>query len=161
MYRVFLLLGTNLGDRLQNLSAALQHIDARVGPLVRKSSVYSTAAWGHTDQPDFYNQVVETLPRLQAEALLQEVLNIERDMGRVRIKKWGERLIDIDVLFFGNLHIQGETLTVPHPQIPNRRFTLTPLAEIAGTMVHPVLNKTIDTLLKECTDPLPVTRLEL
>lgn len=161
MYRVFLLLGTNLGDRSRNLAEALLRIEARAGQLVRKSSVYTTAAWGNTDQPDFYNQVLEVLTRLQAEALLEVVLGIEQEMGRVRLRKWGERLIDIDILFYGNLRIANGSLNIPHPQIANRRFTLVPLAEIAGTLVHPVLNKTIDTLLDECPDTLPVTRLDL
>lgn len=161
MYRVFLLLGTNVGDRLRNLEEALRLINERTGQLVRKSSVYRTAAWGKTDQPDFYNQVAELLTRLQAEELLREVLNIERDMGRQRTEKWGERVIDIDILFFGNLQIEHDGLSVPHPQIAYRRFTLVPLAEIADTLIHPRLNKTINTLLSECPDTLPVTRLEL
>lgn len=161
MYRVFLLLGTNLGDRSRNLVEALRRIEARAGQLVRKSSVYTTAAWGSTDQPHFYNQVLEILTRLQAEALLQVILDIEQEMGRVRLQKWGERLIDIDILFYGNLRIAHDNLNIPHPQIANRRFTLVPLAEIAGTLVHPDFNKTIETLLDECADTLPVTRLEL
>jgi 2-amino-4-hydroxy-6-hydroxymethyldihydropteridine diphosphokinase len=159
MNRVFLLLGSNLGERQRNLASATELINLNAGQIVRASRVYITKAWGKTDQPDFYNQVLEILTRLEPESLLETLLDIEHQLGRIRQEKWGERLIDIDILLFGNEQHITPTLVIPHPQMHNRLFTLTPLAEIAGTVVHPVLNKSIDELLTECQDQLPVIPL--
>lgn len=153
---IYLLLGTNMGDRKANLEEARK----RIGNVIRSSSVYSTAAWGMEGQPDFFNQVVEIESDLRPEELLNTTLKIESEMGRVREKKWGPRLIDIDILLYRNVILNSPNLKIPHPEIQNRRFTLIPLREIFnGT--HPVLKKTIAELLAECKDNLPVTRLPL
>jgi len=152
---IYLLLGSNLGDRFQNLAEARD----RIGSIQASSSIYVTRAWGNTHQPDFYNQVIEIDTQLTPEELLKTILKIEASMGRVRDEKWGARIIDIDILFYRNKIIDTEGLIVPHPEIKNRRFTLIPLREITN-MIHPVLRKTIDELLKDCQDPLEVTRLQ-
>lgn len=156
---VFLLLGTNLGDRRKNLMDALWAIEARAGMIRRRSAIYETEAWGVTNQPSFYNQVVQIATFLKPLELLDQLLSIEDTMGRLRNKKWGERIIDIDILFFGSDVIRSEDLTVPHPELHNRRFTLVPLAEIADEFIHPALHQTIHELLKNCPDPLGVKRL--
>jgi 2-amino-4-hydroxy-6-hydroxymethyldihydropteridine diphosphokinase len=159
--QIFLLLGTNLGNRPQNLERAIFAIAENIGSIRKMSSVYKTAAWGKTDQAEFYNQVVLITTSLDPLALLAQVVNIEKILGRVRTEKWGPRLIDIDILFYDQLIIENESLTIPHPGIPGRRFTLVPLCEIAPGFIHPQLNKEISVLLDECEDPLavePVTR---
>lgn len=158
---IFLLLGSNEGDRLRNLEEASRRISLDAGEVVARSSVYRTAAWGMEDQPDFYNQVVAIRSPHSPEELLWRLLAIERAMGRVRRERWGPRLIDIDLLFYGNEVIDTSFLRVPHPGIPDRKFTLLPLAEIAPDLVHPVLHKTIAELLRECEDRLGVERLGL
>lgn len=153
---IFLLLGTNQGDRDQHLLMARQLIIENIGKIIHFSSCYKTAAWGNTDQPEFYNQVIEVETNFSAQNLLAGILRIEELMGRKRLEKWGPRIIDIDLLFFKNHIINDSTLNLPHPGIPHRRFTLVPLAEIAPEFEHPVLHKNIRTLLTECTDTLPV-----
>lgn len=152
---IFLLLGSNMGDRLHHLNEARE----KIGDVLAGSSVYATAAWGNKNQADFYNQVVEVGSKLDAVQLLEKIQQVELSMGRKRIEKWGPRIIDIDILLFRNEVVNTKQLTIPHPEIQNRRFTLVPLRELTN-LVHPVLNKTIDQLLQECKDPLPVTRLQ-
>ena len=153
---IFLLLGTNIGDRRKNLDTAIQAINSHVGKVKRQSAIYQTEAWGKTDQPSFYNQVLETETSLDPSALLVEILSIEKKMGRQRKEKWGERIIDIDILFFGPTIINRNDLIIPHPQLANRRFTLVPLSDLIPDFNHPVLQKTIRELLMECVDGLEV-----
>ena len=159
MKRVFLLLGSNQGDRKAALDTACDTLNESAGKIVRRSSIYRTSAWGNTDQPDFYNQAIEIATPLSPDDLLKTCLEAETRMGRKRLEKWGERLIDIDILFYDNVVLSHETLQVPHPHIPFRRFTLAPLAEIAPDFVHPSLDKSITQLLDECQDPLAVERM--
>lgn len=156
---VFLLLGTNIGDRNKNLASALNAIDPAVGMIKKRSSVYETAAWGKTDQPPFYNQVIEIETSLSSHEVLEELLTIEQKMGRERKEKWGERIIDIDILFFGNEIIETSELIIPQSQLANRRFTLVPLNEIAPDLIHPKLQKKIHELLAACPDRLEVVKI--
>jgi len=157
---VFLLLGTNQGNRHQNLAMARQLITKNAGKILIFSAVYKTAAWGKPEQPDFYNQVMEIETDEPVEELLTKLQQIELEMGRIRIEKWGPRIIDIDILFFGQQIVNTATLTLPHPGIPERRFTLVPLAEIASGFQHPVLKLNVKALLASCKDPLPVERID-
>jgi 2-amino-4-hydroxy-6-hydroxymethyldihydropteridine diphosphokinase len=160
MNKAYLLTGGNLGNRLNNLIDADKLIEQYCGKIAQRSSVYKTAAWGFTDQPDFYNQALEIETKLSPKELIQQLLKIERQMGRKRDVKLGPRTIDIDILLFNNKIIQQPRLTIPHPRLQERRFALTPLAEIAPGIMHPVLHKTIQQLLSECTDTLDVHKIE-
>lgn len=156
---VFLLLGSNLGDRPQVLAAAREAIAELAGSIVNQSAVYETAPWGITDQPAFLNQVIEISTFLLPEDLLRIILNIEHDLGRVRYERWGARVIDIDILYFGQTIMDSARLTLPHPRIQDRRFVLAPLAEIAPGFAHPLLQKTSAQLLKECPDTSEVSKI--
>lgn len=157
--QVVLLLGGNIGDRLYYLTTATALLEKQLGPIVQRSAVYQTAAWGKTDQPDFYNQVIicET-DKLIAE-LMPIVLAIEAELGRKRQDKWAERTIDIDILLIDNLIVSSIDLEVPHPRMQERRFVLMPLAQLLPNFLHPVLEKTIKDLLLSCPDVLPVSQL--
>jgi len=155
----FLLLGTNLGDRKKNLSIARNAIEVSVGTILKASSIYQTAAWGKTDQPEFLNQALEVQTSLSPEEVLAEILKIENTMGRTRDQHWGERIIDIDILLFEKEMISSTALKIPHPELAGRRFALAPLAEIAGGVTHPVLQLTIQEVLAQCPDLLEVHRI--
>jgi len=159
MERVYLATGSNIGDKSAHLTKALELIEAYVGDLVQVSGVYRTAAWGIEDQPEFLNQAMAVDCNLEPEPLLLAVMEIERQMGRERRIRWGERLIDIDILFYGNLVSQSQRLTIPHPFIQERNFVLQPLLEIAPDFCHPVLEKSIRELAAACPDPLKVERI--
>ncbi|MFD0792274.1 2-amino-4-hydroxy-6-hydroxymethyldihydropteridine diphosphokinase [Mucilaginibacter litoreus] len=159
MIDVFLLLGSNLGDRQLFLRKAIRLIERDIAPVIQLSSVYETQSWGKTDLPDYLNQVVLLQTRLSAQQVLQKVLSIEAALGRVREEKWGSRVIDIDILFYGDEIINEKDLIVPHPQLHNRRFTIEPLFELAPDLAHPQLNKSIKQLKNELTDNLIVKKL--
>ncbi len=152
MTEVYLLLGSNLNTPFIQLNIALGHLTEMVGKIVQVSPVYHSAPWGVVDQPDFANQVVLLNTALKPLDLLRCLQVIEKNMGRERIVKWGSRIIDIDVLYYGNEIITNTTLKVPHPELHNRRFTLVPLCDIAPDFIHPVWNVTNHTLLKRCSD---------
>jgi 2-amino-4-hydroxy-6-hydroxymethyldihydropteridine diphosphokinase len=156
MNNVYLLIGGNLGNRVENLENALELIRSRAGIIIRSSAIYETAPWGITDQKSFLNQAVELDTIHPAKILLDILLEIERELGRIRREKNGPRLIDIDILFYGRDIISDPGLTVPHPLLQDRRFALAPLNNISPDFIHPVLNKTVKQLLAECKDPLSV-----
>jgi len=156
MNKVYLLIGGNMGDRMANLAQAIHLINQEIGPIQLTSSIYETAAWGNTNQPDFLNQALMLETLLDAETVMHQLLNIEIGMGRKRDIPMGPRTIDLDIIYFNDLVIENELITIPHPKIAERRFVLMPLAEMAPQFLHPVLNKTNEALLKDCGDSLAV-----
>ena len=141
--QVFISLGSNLGDRLQFLRNAVDQIGLRLGKVVKESKIYEAAAWGHTKQPDFYNQVIEIETELSPMQLLQGCLEIEKSLGRERSILWGERTIDLDILLYDGRSVQLENLRIPHPYLHLRNFVLVPLCEIAPDLIHPTMELSI------------------
>ena len=131
MEGIYLGLGTNLGDREEHLENALILIEKKIGPILKKSTIHETKAWGNINQPDFLNMVIRIDTGLSPKELLKYCLEIENKLGRVRTEKWGERIIDIDILYYNDLIINEKYLTIPHPYIFDRDFVLNPLKEIA------------------------------
>lgn len=159
MNSTYLLIGGNLGNRIENLAIARSLIENELGKIIKASSIYETAAWGITEQPDFLNQVLLIKTKFSPEKMMQLILSIENKMGRVRTQKNASRIIDIDILFFNDEIISNENLTIPHPEIQNRKFALIPLNEIASDLVHPVFKQSIKNLLSTSKDKLQVKPL--
>lgn len=156
MNKAYLLLGSNEGDRKRWLHEAIKSLGKEAGIIVQQSHMYETAAWGLEDQPDFLNMAVCLHTGLSDAALLTVVNSIEEQLGRQRAVKWGQRTLDIDILFYNDEIINSHNLEIPHPYLQERRFALAPLNEIAPGFVHPVFQKTVSALLEECPDKLEV-----
>lgn len=156
MSEAFLLIGGNLGDRYQNILEAGKKIEILCGKILKSSKLYETAAWGNIPQPDFLNQALQIQTYLSANQLMDALLVIEKEMGRIRNEKFDARIIDLDILFFDNAIIENQNVIIPHPRIAERRFVLIPLAEIASDLIHPVSQKKINRILSECPDKLTV-----
>ena len=145
-HTIYLSLGSNLGDRAENLRAAVEALAPEIR-VIKKSSIYETPPWGVREQPPFLNQVLLTESNLPPRALLRFLKEREKILGRVPSFRYGPRLIDIDILFYDDLLLESPTLTLPHPRIPERAFVLVPLVELAPNLRHPALGKTMQELL--------------
>lgn len=154
--KVILLLGGNQGEVHRHFMECLKVLQHNAGTIYAHSRIYRTKAWGPVKQDDFLNMAVALRTIYPPHLLLQKLLSIEKRFGRKRDVKYGPRTLDIDILFYGSKVINEHNLRIPHPEIPNRRFALVACCDIAGSMVHPVLDKTIRQLLDECKDPLSV-----
>ena len=161
MNGIYLLMGSNLGDRLNNLSEAVRILEQKGIQLLRSSAIYETEPWGIVEQPKFLNVVLEVTSNANPEELLQKCLNAEEQLGRRREIKWGARNIDIDILFYKNEIIRSAELTIPHPGVIDRRFTLLPLYELAPYQLHPEINKTMSQLFDNMPDDQSCKRTEL
>ncbi len=150
--KVALLLGGNLGNREENLKSAIVFIESQAGTLIKRSSIYKTAAWGIENQEDFLNQALLLETALVPHELLNVLLNIEKELGRIRDQKWGPRIIDIDILYIDDLVINDDDLKIPHPYLHERKFSLVPLEELSPDWIHPIFKKNISTLIAECKD---------
>jgi 2-amino-4-hydroxy-6-hydroxymethyldihydropteridine diphosphokinase len=161
MIKLYLLIGGNLGDKEMIFSEARTRLNNTIGEITLQSAKYETEPWGFESTDLFWNQVLEIETILSAEEVLEQTQLIENEMGRIRkSNQYDSRIIDIDILFYGEDIIQLPNLVIPHPRIQERKFVLMPLNEVATEMKHPVLRKTICQLLAECTDPLRVEKIE-
>jgi 2-amino-4-hydroxy-6-hydroxymethyldihydropteridine diphosphokinase len=158
MTQLFLSLGGNLGNTREIFEGTYPLIEKKIGKISVYSSVYQTEAWGPIPQEDFLNQVLLVNTTLSAQACLTEMLAIEKEFGRERKERWGPRTLDLDILYYSDITIAEEDLTVPHPRIAERKFILTPLAEIAPSFTDPTSRKTMTALLNECEDSSQVNR---
>lgn len=150
---VFLGLGSNLNDRLKYLDTAASLIGSCINIKTESvSSVYETEPWGVKEQNSFLNSVMKVSTTFTPEELLGFVKETEKKAGRKERKKWHEREIDIDILFFANVVFEDENFSVPHREVQNRKFVLVPMCEIDGGFVHPLLNKTMTELLRDTRD---------
>lgn len=161
MCQVYLGLGTNLGDRLKNLETAIASIVEKVGEINAYSSIYQTAAWGNTNQPDFLNMVIGVKTNLNPETLLENTQHIELKMGRERKEHWGERIIDIDILFYEEIVLLSSNLSIPHPYIADRKFVLAPLVELIPDFKHPISKQKVKELYLNCEDRMDVKKISL
>jgi 2-amino-4-hydroxy-6-hydroxymethyldihydropteridine diphosphokinase len=160
MQKLYLLLGGNLGDKKTIFSEVRTLLNEHVGPITAESVIYETEPWGFESDDLFWNQALELLTDLQPEEVLEQTQQIEMNTGRVRKEvQYTSRVIDIDILFYGNLIINKDNLVVPHPRIQERRFVLVPLCEIAPDLIHPIVQKSINQILQESTDGLKVEKV--
>jgi len=157
MSGVFILLGGNLGKREEIIKQAINRIAIDAGRIIKRSSIYETESWGFNSELKFLNQVIEIATNLNPKQLLDTVHQIEEQLGRKRNEQqYASRTIDIDILLFRDEQIDEEGLQIPHPRMHQRKFTLIPLEEIAGQVVHPEFQITIKSLNPRCKDDLTV-----
>jgi 2-amino-4-hydroxy-6-hydroxymethyldihydropteridine diphosphokinase len=160
MNRIFLSIGSNLGDRSQNLKKGIDLLVKLAGRSGAVSSIYETEPWGCDSQLNFYNQVIELYTHLGPLSLLDVIHNTEKMCGRDRpVQRYAPRTLDVDILLYGDSVIEIPELVIPHPHIQDRQFVLVPLTEIAPHVIHPILNKNMEQLLRECKDEKKVILL--
>tara|TARA_B100000427_G_scaffold39183_1_gene28277 strand:+ start:1240 stop:1728 length:489 start_codon:yes stop_codon:yes gene_type:complete len=152
MNTLYLQLGSNLGEREQFIDNAVQQISQLIGKVNIRSQIYESTPWRVDGQANYLNQIIQVKTMLLSEEVLAAILKIENELGRVRFEKWGERLIDIDIIFFNNEIIETSDLCIPHKHMHERNFVLVPLEEIAPSLIHPKYNKTVSELLHESKD---------
>jgi len=161
MNDLFLILGSNLGDRLLNLKLVLDLIQREIGPVELASGLYETEPWGISNQEMFINQVIKLRSNMIPTDLLDKVLMLEQKLGRIRNGVLNSaRTIDIDILFYGSMVVNTENLIIPHPRLHLRKFVLIPLNEISSGFIHPVMGKSISHLLEICPDKLNVRKYD-
>ncbi|UCF80280.1 MAG: 2-amino-4-hydroxy-6-hydroxymethyldihydropteridine diphosphokinase [Acidobacteriota bacterium] len=161
MESIFLGLGGNVGDRRGFMRRAVEALSEDRIRVLSRSSLYASEPEGSDDQEPYLNAAVEAQTPLAPLELLRHVKDIERRLGRVVRGRWAEREIDLDILLYGARTVEEKDLTIPHPRLHERRFALMPLAEIAPEIRHPVIQKTIAELLRDCTDEKRVVRLDV
>lgn len=152
MSKVYFSIGSNKGNRSGLINEAIDKIDIIIGKVVLKSSIYETKSWGFNSN-NFYNICILLESTLTPELILNKILTIEKDMGRLKTTdQYSDRCIDIDILFFDNMIVNSKSLEIPHPRIQLRKFVLTPMLELTPDLIHPILNKSIRQLELECVD---------
>ncbi len=161
MNSVILLLGTNIGNRLENINSAIDLIKKSAGKVLNKSSIYETEPWGFSSDLAFYNIAILLETNLSPFELINNISIIEKTIGRERSNNTGyeNRIIDIDIISFENIVINSPELEIPHPRMHLRKFTLLPIMEIYPDWIHPTINKNISDLLKDCNDKCIVTKI--
>jgi len=164
MATVFLLLGSNLGDKLQHLKKVLKKIEMSAIDIVAKSAIYSSMSWGYTSENDFFNAVVQLKTELHPDELLILIQNIEQELGRERmnskVERYSDRIIDIDILYYDDLIFKSTALEIPHPRLHERKFTLLPLCDLNPNFLHPVFKRSNLELLLKCSDKNPVIKCD-
>jgi 2-amino-4-hydroxy-6-hydroxymethyldihydropteridine diphosphokinase len=158
MKKAYLSLGSNLGDRENNLTRAMEELEEREVKILQRSAIYETEPVEIREQGWFLNCALEAETELMPRQLMNVLLDIESELGRRRRIKYGPRVIDLDILLFGSSIVKTRELVIPHPRMAERRFVLVPLAEFAAQARHPVLHRTIAELLAECPDQSEVRR---
>lgn len=156
MKKVYLLLGSNIGNRFKNLEKATQLIESKIGKISKRSKIYETEPWGEKEQDAFLNQALEVDTKLKPKGLIKAIGDLEKLIGREETYKWGPREIDIDILFYGDEMISEVDLTIPHPFIHERLFTLIPLNDICPDKFHPIFGATVSELIDMCEDTCEV-----
>ncbi len=157
--KVVLSLGSNIGNRMENIRASETLIATAIGDVVSKSSYYETAPWGKLDQDGFINSVLVVKTDDMPSELMVKIHEIEQSLGRQKIEHWGPRVIDIDIIFYSNWIVHKEDLVIPHPHIQDRNFVMRPILDIEKNIMHPKLNKTIEELYLDSPDQSEVQKL--
>ncbi|MCH7409198.1 2-amino-4-hydroxy-6-hydroxymethyldihydropteridine diphosphokinase [Belliella sp. DSM 111904] len=158
-HQVVLIIGGNLGDRFQLITDAKKKISMEIGEIQKQSVLYETAAWGERSTKDFINQALLINTTLSAQEVLYTALSIEKSLGRARVEKWGDRTMDIDIIFYDNSIIEEPELTIPHPFMKERKFVLVPIVEILPDWIHPVLKMSMKEMLSACEDQCEVRKI--